>query len=101
MVRKPGPSGRDHRRKRPSGRITRARLLRPETHVQIGLHRSSNPGATDESTDKPAIEGPIPEYDRYGDHTGHNYFRCTGCGVEAMRRRDLRDGGCKCNDGWE
>lgn len=55
---------------------------------------------TAESTDEAPIEGPIPEFDKYGDHTGHNYFRCTGCGVEAMRRRDLRDGGCKCNGGW-
>jgi hypothetical protein len=68
------------------------------TKDSTGLQTS---GTTDESTDKPAIEGPIAEFDKYGDYTGHDYFRCTGCGVEAMRRRDLRDGGCKCNGGWE
>jgi hypothetical protein len=57
-------------------------------------------GTTDESDDEARIEGPISEFDKYGDYTGYDYFRCTGCGVEAMRRRDLRDGGCKCDGGW-
>ena len=54
-----------------------------------------NSGTAAETDDEPSIEGPIPEFDRFGDYTGHEYFRCTGCGVEAMRRRDLRDGGYK------
>jgi len=36
--------------------------------------------------DEPSIEGPIPETDRYGDYTGHDYFVCTGCGIDAMHR---------------
>lgn len=48
-----------------------------------------SPGTTAESDDEPTIEGPISEFDKYGDYTGNDYFRCTGCGVEAMRRRDL------------
>lgn len=55
---------------------------------------------TDEPTDKARIAGPIPEFDKYGDHTGSDYVRCTGCGVEAMCRRDPRDGGCTYTGGW-
>lgn len=66
--------------------------------TSAGLQTS---GTTDESNDEARIEGPIPEFNKYGNPTGYDYFRCTGCGVEAMRRRDLRDGGCKCNGGWE
>ena len=40
------------------------------------------------------------EFDKHGDYTGYEYFRCTGCGIEAMRRRDLCDGECKYNRGW-
>ncbi len=65
--------------------------------TSAGLQTS---GTTNESTDEARIEGPIPEFDKHGDYTGYDYFRCTGCGIEAMRRRDLRDGGCKCNGGW-
>jgi hypothetical protein len=65
--------------------------------TSAGLQTS---GTTDESTDQARIEGPIPEFDKHGDYTGHDYFRCTGCDVEAMRHPDLRDGGCKCNGGW-
>jgi hypothetical protein len=57
-------------------------------------------GTTNESTDEARIEGPISEFDKHGDYTGYDYFRCTGCGIEAMRRRDLRDGGYTCNGGW-
>jgi len=45
--------------------------------------------------DEPSIEGPIPETDRYGDYTGHDYFACTGCGVEAMTERDV-ERVCRC-----
>jgi len=38
------------------------------------------------------IAGPIPEYDQYDRPTGYDYFRCTVCGREAMRRVDLE--GC-------
>jgi hypothetical protein len=67
------------------------------TQTSAGLQTS---GTTAESDDEPTIEGPIPEFDKYDDYTGYDYFRCTGCGVEAMRRRDLRDGGYKCDGGW-
>lgn len=43
--------------------------------------------ADDDSRDR--IEGPIPEFDKYGDYTGYTYVRCRDCGAEAMRRRDL------------
>ena len=32
----------------------------------------------------PPIDGPIAEYDQYDQPTGYGYFRCSGCGVEAM-----------------
>jgi hypothetical protein len=57
--------------------------------TSAGVQRS---GTTAESDDKPAIEIPIGEFDKYGDYTGYDYFRWAGCGVEAVRRRDLRDG---------
>jgi len=42
------------------------------------------------------IEGPIPEYNKFGEYTGTTYFRCTECGAESLRRIDLR--GC-CDGG--
>lgn len=45
--------------------------------------------------EKPAgdqrVVGPIPEFDRYGDPTGAEYYRCQACGREAMRERDLSE----------
>ena len=35
------------------------------------------------------IDGPIAEFDRDGEATGHDYYRCTACGREAMYRADL------------
>lgn len=35
------------------------------------------------------IEGPIQETDKHGRPTGATYYRCRGCGREAMRQRDL------------
>ena len=85
------------------GRVgARPTVLRNQTEA-MSIKTSTgleNSGTAAETDDEPSIKGPIPEFDRFGDYTGHEYFRCTGCGVEAMRRRDLRDGGCKCNGGW-
>ncbi len=61
--------------------------------TSAGLQSS---GMTNESAGEPTIEGPIPEFNKYGNPTGYDYFRCTGCVIEAMRRRDLCDGGCHC-----
>lgn len=41
------------------------------------------------------IRGPIPEYDKYGKPTGASYYACRGCGIEAMRKRDVREH-CEC-----
>ena len=57
-----------------------------------GLHTS---GTTGEPNNEPRIESPIPEFDKYSDDT-----RYTDCGIETMRRRDLRNGGCECDGGW-
>lgn len=38
------------------------------------------------------IEGPIPEYNRFGEYTGVTYFRCRECGAEALEREHLQ--GC-------
>ena len=56
--------------------------------------QSSATKTEEEST----IEGPITEYDCYGNPTGYTYYRCSGCGVEAMRRRDIA-GECNCKEG--
>lgn len=58
-----------------------------------GLQHS---GTTAESDDEPTIEGPIPEFDKHDHYTGTDYYRCTGCGIEATRRRDLVDA-CRCH----
>jgi len=49
----------------------------------------------DEDADR--VEGPFPEFNKYGNYTGHEYYRCGDCGTEAMRRCDLEDccGGCE------
>jgi len=36
------------------------------------------------------------EIDKYGDLTGHTFYACVGCGVDAMRRRDVR-AHCECD----
>lgn len=46
----------------------------------------SGPGA-----DRERIEGPIQEFDKDDEPTGAQYFRCSICGREAMRRQDLSD----------
>jgi len=35
------------------------------------------------------IEGPIQEFDKYGESTGAEYYRCSVCGTESMRERNL------------
>ncbi|QLD87435.1 hypothetical protein HWV23_10510 [Natronomonas halophila] len=57
---------------------------------------ASDGGATVESqvedrNNTGQIRGPIPEFDAYGEWTGEEYYRCRGCGAEAMRKRDLDD----------
>lgn len=47
------------------------------------------------TTDAP-IAGPIPEFDHKDRPTGYEFYRCTGCGREAMRRRDLEGDRCNC-----
>ena len=37
------------------------------------------------------IEGPIQEFDKHGRPTEAEYYRCTVCGTEAMRRQDLSE----------
>ena len=57
--------------------------------------RDMEPNVTDRFKDpvpERRIAGPIPEYDQYDRPTGYDYFRCTVCGREAMRRVDLE--GC-------
>jgi len=53
----------------------------------LELSRVKDSGATERR-----IEGPIPEYNRFGEYTGTEYFRCTACGAESLRRIDLE--GC-------
>lgn len=36
-----------------------------------------------------------PEYDKHGRYTGHEYFVCTGCGIDAMYR-DVVATRCQC-----
>jgi hypothetical protein len=35
------------------------------------------------------LEGPLPEFNKYGNYTGEDYYRCGRCGAEAIRRKDL------------
>ncbi|MFD1514550.1 hypothetical protein [Halomarina rubra] len=43
------------------------------------------------------ITGPNPEYDCYGRSTGVCYYRCSGCGVEALHRVDVQTH-CRCGE---
>lgn len=62
---------------------------------QLGDHvqneRAVADGGSVESEKQPhaRITGPHPEFDKYGQYTGSDYWRCTGCGAEAIRRSDL------------
>jgi len=37
------------------------------------------------------IAGPLMEFDRFDQYTGHDYYRCRRCGRESLRRIDLED----------
>ena len=50
-----------------------------------------------ESNRQTSITGPHPEYDCYGRSTGVCYYRCSGCGVEALRRTDISEY-CQCGE---
>jgi hypothetical protein len=67
----------------PDGRL-------PERPVPDGGVAASNT-QSDESDTSPRIDGPLQEFDKYGEPTGVTYFRCTACGREAMRESDLAD----------
>ena len=62
------------------------------TNTSAGFQDS---GTTTDTADA-QIRGPIPEFDKYDRYTGADYYRCTGCGDEAMRRADLA-GNCGCH----
>lgn len=67
-----------------------------ETHVQDNC---------DVTKTSDTFEGPFPEYDKYGNLTGHCYKRCNGCGVEVLENTPAegvahRDG-CRFNGGKE
>ncbi len=51
----------------------------------------------EESNHEMSITGPHPEYDCYGRSTGVCYYRCSGCGVEALRRVDVQTH-CRCGE---
>ena len=51
-----------------------------------------DPGGDKSSPPTRRIEGPIPEYNRFGEYTGTEYYRCRDCGAESLRRIDLQ--GC-------
>ena len=51
---------------------------------------SSNDADRDKSpvtTDR--IDGPIPEYDRFDQYTGYDYYRCRDCGRDSITREGL------------
>lgn len=50
----------------------------------IGTH-----GNRDKCESTKRIEGPILEFDKHGQPTGAEYYRCSVCGAEAMREQDL------------
>lgn len=60
-----------------------------------GLQRSA---MTDESTDRSWTKDLTPKFGKHGNTTGHDYFRCTSCGVEVMRRLGPCDNGCNCGE---
>lgn len=45
--------------------------------------RDKSPVTTDR------IDGPIPEYDRFDQYTGYDYYRCRDCGRESITREGL------------
>jgi len=50
---------------------------------------ASTTHTTTTETNQPRIEGPIAEFDRYGDRTGAEYYRCSGCGVESINKEGI------------
>jgi hypothetical protein len=80
-----------------SDRAVRAWADTDAVDDQLGIHVDATPqvAATDggEIVDAGGerIEGPFPEFNKYGNYTGAEYYRCGRCGTEAMREKDLSD----------
>lgn len=73
----------------------RARRV-PTPSGRVPTRVAADGGTTVENRDSDtptskSIQGPIEEFDPYGNRTGATYFRCRDCGSEAIRKRDLRD----------
>lgn len=84
--------------------VSSAELAAADVDPQLGEHASGPAVVTsdggiivagddaeliDEDDDR--LEGPLPEFNKYGNYTGEDYYRCGDCGAEAMRRTDLGD----------
>jgi len=37
------------------------------------------------------------EFNKYGEPTGHEYYECASCGIDAMRPQDV-EAHCECDD---
>lgn len=74
---------------RPDGRLPRSVVA---DGGQPAADGPSEPGQA--RSDSAGIEGPFWERDPYGGYTGVTYYRCQHCGVEALRRVDLREHRC-------
>lgn len=80
-----------------AGRVPRPDGRLPTPVVADGGRASTDRGHESEHApaDTTGIEGPFWERDPYGGYTGVTYYRCRACGVEALRRVDLRDHRCE------
>ena len=84
MVRKDGSSGRGNARvvgtREPVDPLERTTMSAYDTATETSTE--SEHATVVESP--PRWKGPFTEYDRYGEPTGAEYVRCSGCGVEVL-----------------
>jgi len=84
--------------------VSSAELAAADVDPQLGEHASGPAVVTSDGgmivagddaeiidEDDGRLEGPLPEFNKYGNYTGEDYWRCGDCGAEAMRRKDLDD----------
>lgn len=94
------PSGGCKHMRRVNLEILAGRVPRPDGRLPAPtLSDGGWPSRDVETASSDPVEGPFWERDQYGWFTGATYYGCRDCGVEALRRRDLRDHLCESSGG--
>lgn len=78
---------------RPDGRLPTP-VVADGGRAEPERNRTQDGGRKPRPSPRGRVEGPFWERDPYGSYTGVTYYRCRACGIEALRRVDLREHRC-------